>query len=86
MSTLNESMQNFVDFMNKYSYPGSFFTLTDEQIAKAHQDIQDDLVEELIAEIESAKLIQPIDKTFEVELDYDNLREWLRLYYRLERK
>lgn len=58
----------------------------DDLRTEAEQDIQDDIVEELIAEIESAKLIQPIDKTFEVELDYDNLREWLRLYYRLERK
>jgi hypothetical protein len=53
---------------------------------QAYIDIQDDLVEQLIAEIESAKLIQPTDKTFDIQLDYDNLREWLRNYYILEKK
>lgn len=86
MSTLNESMQDFVDFMHKYSDPDSFFTLTEEQLAEAHQATQDSIIDELITEIDTAKLIQPVDKTFDVELDYDNLREWLRNYYVLEKK
>ena len=86
MSTLNESMQDFVNFMQKYSDPNSFFTLTDEQLAEAHQATQNSIINELITEIETAKLIQPVDKTFDVELDYENLREWLSNYYIVEKK
>ena len=75
----------FNDMFGKYLTPINE-TYTDELRDEAEQDIQDDIIDELMDEIVSAQLIQPVDRTFEVDLDLDSLREWLQLYYRLEKK
>ena len=51
----------------------------------AYQDIQEDIIDDLIAEIEAHNLITT-DSPLEVQLDLENLREWLLNYYTVEKK
>lgn len=51
----------------------------------AYQDIQEDIINDLIAEIEAHNLITT-DSPLEVQLDLENLREWLQMYYTVEKK
>ena len=70
----------FKDMFDKYLTPITELPL------QAYDDIQSDIVDELMDEIESAQLI-----TWEHDSDgdrpnYDNLRDWLKDYYLLEKK
>lgn len=81
--TLNDSMSEFIKFMQKYNDADEFFKLPTQQ---SINDIQSDIVDELGEEIETANLI-----TWEHDSDgdrpnYDNLLEWLKQYYILEKK
>ena len=78
-------LTTFNDMFGKYLTPINE-TYTDDLRDAAEQDIQDDIIDELMDEIVSAQLIQALDRTFELELDLDNLREWLKDNYRLEKK
>ena len=51
----------------------------------AYQDIQEDIIDDLIAEIEAHNLITT-DSPLEVQLDLENLREWLQMYYTVDKK
>lgn len=51
----------------------------------AYQDIQEDIINDLIAEIEAHNLITT-DSPLEVQLNLENLREWLLNYYTVEKK
>lgn len=54
-------------------------------LTEAMDDIQSDIVDELITEIETCGLIKH-NSPLEVQLELENLREWLKMYYRLERR
>lgn len=91
--TLNESMEDFIGFMNKYTSMDDIMPtdreridLVDDNITIAFNDINDSIIDDLMGEIETANLI-----TWEHDSDgdrpnYDNLEEWLKMYYRLEKK
>lgn len=64
MSTLNESIQDFIGFMQKYSDPDEFFRLTDEQLTEAHEAIESDMVNELVS-----RLIEIVEKEATIEYD-----------------
>lgn len=57
----------------------------DEARNLAEPDLQADLIDELMDEIQCNNLITT-DSPLEVELFTDNLKEWLQLYYRIEKK
>lgn len=81
--TFNDAVQDFIQFMGEHT---SFDDFKDTALTEAMSDIQSDIVDELMDEIESAQLI-----TWEHDSDgdrpnYDNLREWLKDYYLLEKK
>lgn len=79
--TFNESVQDFILFMKQHSSLDDFVTVRTD----AEEDIQSDIVDQLIDEIQANNLITH-DAPVEITLDLDNLREWLRLYYRVETK
>lgn len=47
---------------------------------QAYEDINDSIIDELIDEIEAHNLIKT-DSPLEVQLDLENLRKWLKMYY-----
>lgn len=65
MSTLNESMADFIGFMQKYSDPDEFFKLSNnEQLTEAIEAVQDDLINDLIEAI-----IDTVERNITVEYD-----------------
>ncbi len=79
----NKSLgEAFTEMFGKYT---SFDYFTAEARNLAEQDIQDDIIDELINEIECNNLITT-NSPLEIEVYTDNLREWLQMYYRLEKK
>lgn len=79
--------QTFNSMFGKYLTPvwETFTPMTDSERLQAEEDIQDDILHDLRSELESANLVT-YNAPIEVQLDYDNLIEWLRDYYRLEKK
>lgn len=61
---LNESIQDFIGFMQKYSDPDEFFKLTDEQLTEAREAVQDDMINDLVQ-----ALIDTIERNVSVEYD-----------------
>lgn len=83
--TLNKPLlTTFNDMFGKYLTP-IWETYTDELRDEAEQDIQSDIIDELMDEIQCDNLITT-NSPLEIELYTDNLREWLQMYYRLEKK
>ena len=72
-------MKNLVNSLSKYT------GLTADDLTQANEDIQSDIVDELMDEIQTANLIT-YNAPIEVQFDTDNLREWLKMYYILEKK
>ena len=64
MSTLNESIQDFIGFMQKYSDPDEFFKVTDEQLTEAHEAVQDDMINDLVQAI-----IDTVERNIDVVYD-----------------
>lgn len=64
MSTFNESIQDFIGFMQKYSDPDEFFKLTDEQLTEAREAVQDDMINDLVQAI-----IDTVEQNVTVEYD-----------------
>lgn len=84
--TFNDAMNDFTDFMKKYSEPDSFFTVTDDDLTQAMEDIQSDILSELDDEIHNNNLIVWEHDSDGERMNTDNLMEWLSLYYRIEKK
>ncbi len=61
---LNESIQDFIGFMQKYSDPDEFFKLTDEQLTEAREAVQDDMINDLVQAI-----IDTVEQNVTVEYD-----------------
>jgi bifunctional DNase/RNase len=76
--TLNESMGNFIKFMDEHK---TFNDFTEDVMTTAHEDINDTIIEALIEEIHAAKLI-----TWEDGIDTDKLEMFLKDNYILELK
>ena len=79
------NLDKLVDSFSKYTGEDSK-SLSQDDITKASQALQDLLVKQLEQEIETANLI-----TWEHDSDgdrpnYDNLIEWISLYYDLREK
>lgn len=79
-------MEDTINFFAKYTGQTYESMVADMMTNEAHDDIQSDIVDELMDDIESAQLI-----TWEHDSDgdrpnYENLREWLKDYYTLEKK
>ena len=97
MSTLNETMAEFIGFMQKYSDLDEFFKLSEEQLTEAHEAVQDDLIKDLInAIIDTIERNVTVEhdenedgKFTYVEIDTNNMREMLKddiAEYILEKK
>ena len=81
--TLNQSMGDVMVFMKNYTDP---LEPTRAEYAKAQDDINDSVIDDLFEEIENNNLV-----TWEHDSDgdrpnYDNLVEWLQMYYELRHK
>lgn len=70
----------FNDMFGKYLTPIYELDITD-----AEERLQEQFLDELREELETCNLITH-DSPLEVDLNYDNLIEWLGMYYRLEKK
>ena len=82
----NKSLtQTFDDMFGKYLTPINETYYAEAIYAEAMDDIQHDIIDERMDEIRDNNLITT-DSPLEVELFTDNLKEWLELYYRLEKK
>lgn len=64
--TLNEAVNDFIQSM--------------DALTEAHEATNESIIDELIDEIEAHNLIKT-DSPLEVQLDLENLREWLKMYY-----
>lgn len=73
-------MKNLIDSFAKYTGKDSLMLSRE-----AMQDIQSDIIDELIAEIETCGLVKH-DSPLDIQFELENLREWLNLYYHLEKK
>lgn len=76
-------MGDFMDFMKNYTDP---IQEASDDYLKAQDDINDSIIDDLMEEIEDGNLV-----TWEHDSDgdrpnYDNLREWLSLYYEVRHK
>lgn len=79
----NKSLgEAFTEMFGKYT---SWDNFVDEARNLAEDDIQSDIIDELMDEIQCNNLITT-NSPLEIELYTDNLREWLQMYYRLEKK
>ena len=74
-------MSEFIGFMQKYTDPNEFY----KEAAKAQEDINDSIVDDLIEEVETANLVT-CDCDLDCQPNTDNLKEWLSMYYELRRK
>jgi GTP-dependent phosphoenolpyruvate carboxykinase len=86
MKTLNESMDEFIGFMQKYTDPDEFFKVTEDSITLTMKDIQKQTLSQLDDEIHSNNLITWEHDSDGDRMNTDNLMEWLSLYYTVEKK
>jgi hypothetical protein len=87
MKTLNDSMSEFIQFMDKYkSFDDFKKPIKNDTITLVMEDIQKQTLSELDDEIHNSNLIKWEHDSDGDRMNTDNLIEWLNLYYTVEKK
>lgn len=77
-------MKQFIDYLGKYTNV-TYDDFVNDALQIDRDAINDDIIDDLITEIETAHLIKT-DSVVEPNIDLENLREWLKMYYKVDKK